>query len=128
MAEEFDFHLLKLARAECEIPRSDLVAKTLADLCDPEGDFHPGAVDHVLEVDEDPLGGLRAEEGGVFLAAQGTNDRLEHQVEFPRLGEGAQGFGVGGKHLRGVVDAGQRHGRSAPLEIALMLRSQLEEF
>ena len=102
MAEELDLHLLELARAEGEVSRRDLVAKALADLGDAEGDSHPRAVADVLEVDEDALGGFGAKEGGVVFAAQGADDRLEHQVELARLGQRAEGFGVGAKHLRQV--------------------------
>ncbi len=87
MAEELHLHLLELARAEGEVPRRDLVAEALADLRDAEGNFHPRAVEHVLEVDEHPLGRLRPQEGRPLFAGQGADDRLEHQVEFARLGE-----------------------------------------
>ena len=73
MAEELDLHLLELARAEGEIPRRDLVAKALADLGDAEGDLHPRAVHHVLEVDENALGGFGPQEGRVLFAAQGAD-------------------------------------------------------
>ena len=87
MAEELDLHLLELARAEGEVPRRDLVAKALADLRDAEGNLHPRAVEHVLEVDEDALRRFRPQKGGPLFAAQRADDRLEHQVEFARLGQ-----------------------------------------
>src|SRR6266498_2838860 len=37
--EELHLHLLKLARAEDEIARGDLITERLTDLGDPEGDF-----------------------------------------------------------------------------------------
>ncbi len=43
----------------------------------------------VLEVDEDALGRFGAQEGRVLFAAHRADDRLEHQVEFARLGEAA---------------------------------------
>ena len=95
MAEELDLHLLELARAEGEVPRRDLVAETLADLGDAEGNPHPRAVADVLEVDEDALGRLGAEKRRILFAAQRAGDRLEHQVELPRLGQRAEGLGVG---------------------------------
>ena len=90
MAEELDLHLLELPRAESEVSRRDLVAEALADLGDAKGNPHAAAIEHVLEVDEDALGGLGPQEGGVFFAAQRADDRLEHQIEFARLGERPQ--------------------------------------
>ena len=63
MAEELDLHLLELARAEGVVARVDLVAKRLADLGDAERQLEPRAVEDVLEVDEDALGGFGAEVG-----------------------------------------------------------------
>ena len=75
MAEELDLHLLELARAEREVARRDLVAEALAHLGDAERHADARAVEHVLEVDEDALGRLGPQEGGVFLAAQRADDR-----------------------------------------------------
>src|SRR5215831_19000552 len=58
MAEELDLHLLELARAKCEIPRRDLVAKALAHLSDAERHADATRIEHVFEVHEDALGGL----------------------------------------------------------------------
>ena len=77
MAEELDLHLLELATAEREVPRRDFVAKALADLGDAERNLHAGAVEHVLEVDEDALGRFGTKEGRVFFAAQRADDGLE---------------------------------------------------
>ena len=99
VAEELDFHLLELARAEREVPRRDLVAEALAHLGDAERHLHAGAVEHVLEVDEDALGGLGAEEGRVFFGPDRADDRLEHQVEFARLGERAEFLGFRARAL-----------------------------
>src|SRR5690606_13556017 len=82
VAEEFDLHLLEFPRAEGEIPRRDLIAKTLADLGDAKRYTHPAAVHDVLEVDEDSLRRLRTQERRIGLAPQGPQRRLEHQVEF----------------------------------------------
>src|SRR2546422_155497 len=69
------------------VPRSDLVAKRLADLGDAEGRPHPGRAEHVGEVDEDALCRLGPE---IDLGA-GVLDRsdegLEHQVELTGFGE-----------------------------------------
>ena len=67
----------------------DLVAEALADLRDAEGQLDAAGVDDVLEVGEDPLRGLGPEIGDVRLALQGADERLEHQVERPGLGQRA---------------------------------------
>ena len=129
MAEELDFHLLELAGAEGEVPRRDLVAEALADLGDAERHPHPGAVQDVFEVDEHSLGGFRPEEGGVVLAAHRADDRLEHEVEFPRLGEGAERLGVGAKDggELGRRDGGQRDQLALPVEFVGVLGAEVEE-
>jgi hypothetical protein len=81
MAEELDLHLLELARAEGEVARVDLVAESLTDLGDAERDLHARRVHHVLEVDEDALGGLGAEVGDVAGIAAARRRTSEHQVE-----------------------------------------------
>src|SRR6202020_501051 len=71
--EELHLHLLELAGAEDEVARRDLVAERLADLADAERDLLAAGRLHVLVVDEDALGGLRAEERKaalVFYRAQ----------------------------------------------------------
>ena len=67
MAEELHFHLLELAGAKREVPRRDFVAKTLADLGDAERNFHPAAVQHVLEIHEHALSGFRPQKRGAFF-------------------------------------------------------------
>ena len=114
MAEELDLHLLELARAEREIPRRDLVAKALAHLGDAERNADARAVEHVLEIDEDALGRLGAEEGRVLLGAHRADDRLEHQVEFARLGERARLIGLGREHLREVASPWRATSRRLP--------------
>src|SRR3569832_909937 len=89
MAEELHLHLLELARAEGEVARRDLVAKALARLGDPEGDLHPAAVHDVLEVDEHALCRFGTQERRPFFSRERPDGRLEHQVEFPRLGQAA---------------------------------------
>ena len=101
-AEELDLHLLELARAEGEVARVDLVAEALADLGDAERQLDAAGVDDVLEVGEDPLGGLGAEVGDVRLVLEGADVRLEHQVERPRLGQRAAVVGRGADDLLAV--------------------------
>ena len=60
--EELDLHLLELARAEDEVAGRDLVAERLADLRDAERRLLARELQHVLEVDEDALRGLGAQE------------------------------------------------------------------
>src|SRR5579863_2985002 len=59
--EELHLHLLELAGPEDEVARGDLVAERLANLPDAERDLLPRGLEHVAEVDEDPLRGLRAQ-------------------------------------------------------------------
>ena len=111
MAEELDFHLLELARAEGEVARRDLVAKALADLRDAERNADPRAVDHVLEVDEDALGRLGAQKGGPLFAAQRAdmvlNIRLNSRggVSVPSV------LASGPSTWRKIGDRGQRDQR-----------------
>src|SRR6185295_19578534 len=60
--EELHLHLLELERAEDEVSGRDLVAEGLADLSDAERRLAAGELRDVLEVDEDPLRSLRAQE------------------------------------------------------------------
>ena len=99
MAKKLDLHLLEFPRAEGKIPRRDLVAKTLAHLRDAKGNFHPRAVQDVLEVDENSLGGLGAKECFAAFVADRAGMGLEHQVEFARLSYSAQSFCIRAEHL-----------------------------
>ena len=85
--EELHLHLLELERAEDEVPGGDLVAERLADLRDPERRLAPRELRDVLEVDEDPLGGLRPEEHTLTGLLDRADAGLEHEVELARLGE-----------------------------------------
>ena len=70
-----------------KLPGRDLVAERLADLRDPERRLAPGELSDVLEVDEDPLRGLGAQEDGRARLLDRADARLEHQVELTRLGQ-----------------------------------------
>ncbi len=85
--EVLHLHLLELAGAEDEVLRGDLVAERLAHLGDPERRSLPGGLDHVGEVDEHPLRGLRTQVGDRTLVLDGAGMGLEHEVERPCLGE-----------------------------------------
>src|ERR1051326_364937 len=127
MAEELDLHLLELARAEREVAWRDLIAKALAGLRDAERDPDAGAVQHVLEVDEDALGGFGAQKCSPFFTTESTNVRLEHQVELARLGKRAKFLGVRPKHLGKVLDLRQRNECAIPLQLVDVLGAQIEE-
>src|SRR5215213_390681 len=101
--EELHLHLLKLTCPENEIAGRDLVAERLADLRDPERRLSAGELQDVLEVDEDALGGLRAQVDGRALLLHRPDGRLEHQIEVARLGQVAVGALAG--VLRGLLTA-----------------------
>jgi hypothetical protein len=61
----------------------------------PKGNLDPRAVDHILEVHENPLGRFGSQERRPFFAAERSDVGLEHQIEFARFGEGAQVVGIG---------------------------------
>ena len=90
VAEEFDFHLLELSRTEREVSRRDLVAEALTDLRDAERNLHATAVADIFEVHKNPLSRFRSQERSIFFRAKRSDDRLEHQVEFTRLGQRAR--------------------------------------
>mmetsp|Transcript_7192 Transcript_7192/g.13408 ORF Transcript_7192/g.13408 Transcript_7192/m.13408 type:complete len:308 (-) Transcript_7192:294-1217(-) len=83
--EVLDFRLEELADSQETGSRRDLVTERKADLRGGEGHAVPVVVEQPLEVDEDALRGLGAQEpGGV---AGGADLRREHQVEREGLGE-----------------------------------------
>ena len=85
--EVLHLHLLELTGPEDEVLRGDLVAERLAHLGDPEGWPLARGLEHVGEVDEHPLGGLRPEVGHSTLVLDRAGVGLEHQVEGACLGE-----------------------------------------
>src|SRR4029079_12809844 len=92
--EELHLHLLELARAEDEVAGGYPVAEGLADLGDPEGRLLAGEAEHVLEVDEDALRGLRPQVDLRALAGDRADMGLEHEVELARRGEVAAALGA----------------------------------
>ena len=87
LAEELQLHLLELPDAEDEVAGGDLIAEGLAHLAHAEGQLPPGGPLDGGEVDEDALGGLRPQ---IHLVGGVLGDALvglEHQVEFPDIGE-----------------------------------------
>ena len=85
--EVLHLHLLELERAEDEVARRDLVPERLPDLRDAERRFPARNLGHVLEVDEDALGGLGAEVRILSGLLDRADPGLEHEIELPRLGE-----------------------------------------
>ena len=111
LAEEFAFHLLKLAGTEGKVARSDLVAERLADLAHAEGQLAAGGALDVREVHEDALRRLRpqiAGRGGILGDADGG---LEHQVKLADGGkvvlaaDGADNILMLGNELVHLVEA-----------------------
>src|SRR5262249_24450158 len=127
MTEEFNLHLLKLARAERKIPRRNLVTETLAHLGNAEWNPDARTVEHILEVHEDALGGFRTQKRGILLRAHRADDRLEHQIEFARLGECARLAGLRSKHFAKVVYLRERNNVALPGDFVCFLRSQFKE-
>jgi len=84
--EELHLHLLELTVAEDEVARRDLVAERAADLGDAEGQLLAHRRQHVVEVDEHALGCLRPQVGDGGVVGDGADERLEHQIEHPRIG------------------------------------------
>ena len=86
-AEELAFHLLKLADAEDEVARGDLIAEGLADLAYAEGQlFARGALD-VCKVNENALSGLGTQITGGAGVLGNADGGLEHEVELADWGE-----------------------------------------
>ena len=81
LTEELQLHLLELPGAEGEVARGDLIAEGFAHLAHAEGQLAAGGALHVLEVDEDTLGGLGAQVHGVLGVFGDPLEGLEHQVE-----------------------------------------------
>ena len=79
--EKLHLHLLELAHTKNELPSDDLVAERLADLCDPERNFHPAGLLHVQEIDENTLCRFGPQVDRVGALADRPHLRFEHQVE-----------------------------------------------
>ena len=130
LAEELQLHLLELAGAEGEVARGDLVAEGLADLAHAEGQLAAGGADDVIEVDEDALGGLRAEVHGVLRVLGDTLEGLEHQVELADVGEIVLAAGGAGDVV--ILDKGGHLGLGESVDgffkgDALLLAEALDE-
>ena len=67
-----------------KLPGVISLRKALADLPDAEGQLAPHRLEHVVEVDEDALRGLRAQVGDRGVLLDRPHEGLEHQVELAR--------------------------------------------
>ena len=92
--EELHLHLLELPGPEDEVARRDLVPERLAHLTDAEGRLLPAGLHHVGEIDEDALGGLRAQVVQAGLVLDRAQIGLQHHVEVARLRPLAPGAAV----------------------------------
>ena len=70
VAEPLDLHLLELTGPEDEVPGGCGRCGRPCRPGDAEGDLHPHGVDHVVEVQEDSLGGRRSEVEGAHRPAR----------------------------------------------------------
>ena len=84
--EELHLHLLKLAHTEDKLPRHDLIAERLTDLCDAEGDLHTTRLLDIEEIDKDPLRCLGPQVDRHRIVRGGAHLRGEHKVELPDVG------------------------------------------
>src|SRR6185369_5332439 len=86
----FHLHLLKLARAEDEVSRRDLVAKRLANLRDAERNLATHRGLHVQKIDKDSLRRFRTqirERCGIVFRRGGAERRAKHHVEVTLVGK-----------------------------------------
>ena len=84
--EELHLHLLELTGTEDEVPRRDLVAERLTCLRDAEWRLLAGTGEHVLEIDENALGGLGTQVVQTRLILDGAEVGLKHHVEVSGFG------------------------------------------
>ena len=130
--EELHLHLLKLAGAEDEVARRDLIAKALAGLADAERRLLARSVHDVEVIDEDALRGLGTQVVHRTRVVDGANGRAEHAIEVAWLGEvtlvaavgaGDVGKAVGGR-LAVLVLVGLDEVVSTPALVALLALGQ----
>ena len=83
--KELQFHLLKLAGAENEVPGRDLIAERLADLGNPKRRLLTRRSHDIVEVDKDSLRGFRSQVVQALFIVDGTKIGLEEAGKRPRL-------------------------------------------
>src|SRR5436305_8085711 len=79
--KELQIPLLKLTLAEQEITRCHLVAISLTDLADAEGNLHTRGFEYVIKVQVDVLASFTAQVGLHFIAFDHTQVRFHQQIE-----------------------------------------------
>ena len=87
LAEKFQLHLLKFPDTEDEVAGSDFIPEAFAHLGHAEGQLFAGGALHVLEVDENALGGFRPQIHLVFRILGDALMGAEHQVELADIGK-----------------------------------------
>ena len=127
MTEKFHLHLLKLAAAEGEITRRNLVAETLALLRDAEGHLHAVAIHHVLKIHKHPLRRFRPQKRLIVVIAHRAHVRFKHQVELPRFGERAEFLGVRAQHLGVILYRRQIDNLTVPFQLIGIFVFQAKE-
>ena len=86
LAEELQFHLLKLAGTEGEVARGDLIAEGLAYLTNAKRNLLTGGALDILEVYEDALCSLRTQIQLILRVLGNALEGLEHQIELTDVG------------------------------------------
>ncbi len=84
MAEELYFHLFEFTRTESKVARRNLVAKTLADLSNAEGNFDARAIAYILEFTKMPCAVSGRKNARSAFATQRADRRGKHQIEVAR--------------------------------------------
>jgi len=79
--KKLHLHLFELPHPEDELAGDDLIPEGFANLGDPEGDFHPAGFLDVEVVDENSLGGFRAQVNLHRPVGGRTHFGGKHQVE-----------------------------------------------
>src|SRR5258706_210501 len=83
--KKLQFHLLELPRPKGEVAGVHFVPERLAHLRHPEWQFLPRGYQHILELNENRLGGFGTQVGQVFFTPDWPDRCFEHQIEWPCL-------------------------------------------
>ena len=81
MDKILNLHLGTLAVTQNEVARRNLIAEGLTLLSNPERQVGINRIHHVLEVGENPLGGLGTKVSDGSIVADGTDVGLEHHIK-----------------------------------------------
>src|SRR4030042_2428392 len=85
--EVLDFHLLELAHPEDEVARGNLISEGFAYLGNTEGQLPSSRCNHVREIDEYALSGLRAQIDNGCLILHGAYEGFKHEIEHAWFGK-----------------------------------------